>query len=448
VEAAPASHEAHAVLGLIYDRRSNAEQALREYREALSLSPEDSLARLGLGTSGPSAGSRVREIRRVLTGQSDLISFSTADTGDSLREIAQAMLRDPSVLHRIFKPGVTTEVAPSLGSQSTYALGLTHRDQYARGELHDLSFGSQEWSKNYRNDRPERSSLGWVNLVAAPDYRIHVLGQYVYTGRVQAFPGSLSQPTPGDRSSLSDNSWDLSTRFQIAPATFLWLHAANRMSSSFDRIENPQQDSFNQPPPFLVSSRTPYRQLGIEGRLDHQWGGGHTSSYSLFAGGNNLDNTQLGFSRDTVEFGQKQIFVRDRLTVHTFQHDYSPGGRLAVILGVTAERFTDRFRIVEPGQIVLRGQDTVNTRWNPYGQATYLLGRRDLVRVIGHHRRELGFSTLLQPAEAFQVSEFPSLQEGRPQTTSWTTSGGSPEISSRSCFCSRATWRAIWSRPR
>ena len=63
----------------------------------------------------------------MLTGQSDQISFSTADTGDSLREIAQAMLRDPSVLHRIFKPGVTTEIAPRLGSQSTYALGLTHR---------------------------------------------------------------------------------------------------------------------------------------------------------------------------------------------------------------------------------------------------------------------------------------------------------------------------------
>src|SRR5262249_42842917 len=154
-------------------------------------------------------------------------------------------------------------------------------DQYSRGELHDLSFGSQEWSQNYRNDRPERSTLAWVNLAAAPDYRLHVLGQYVYTGRVQALPGSLSQPTPGDNSSLSDNSWDLSTRFQIAPATFFWLHAADRVSNSLDEIRNPQQDSFNRPPPFLVSSRSPYEQLSVEGRIDHHWGGGHRSSYSL-----------------------------------------------------------------------------------------------------------------------------------------------------------------------
>ena len=71
--------------------------------------------------------SRVREIRRVVKNQPD-VSFAAADTGDSLREVAQAMLRVPSVLADIFKPGVTTEIAPVAGSQSVYGLGVTHRD--------------------------------------------------------------------------------------------------------------------------------------------------------------------------------------------------------------------------------------------------------------------------------------------------------------------------------
>src|SRR5262249_51885156 len=69
VDHAPHSHEAHALLGLIYDRRSSPEQALREYRESLALYPDDALARLGLGTSLPAGDQRVREIRRVVKNQ-------------------------------------------------------------------------------------------------------------------------------------------------------------------------------------------------------------------------------------------------------------------------------------------------------------------------------------------------------------------------------------------
>ena len=58
------------MLGLIYDRMENREQALRAYRDALSLSPENALARFRASTIPISRGAC---------------------------EIAQALLRDPSV---------------------------------------------------------------------------------------------------------------------------------------------------------------------------------------------------------------------------------------------------------------------------------------------------------------------------------------------------------------
>ena len=60
----------------------------------------------------------MRAIRWVVKNQPD-VSYSTADTGDSLREVEQAMLRDPSVLMQIFKPGKTAEIAPGGGRLST-----------------------------------------------------------------------------------------------------------------------------------------------------------------------------------------------------------------------------------------------------------------------------------------------------------------------------------------
>src|SRR5947209_10439828 len=140
------------------------------------------------------------------------------------------MLRVPSVLADIFKPGVTTEIAPVAGSQSVYGLGLTHRDQYLRGDLHDLSFANREGDQNYRSDRSEKRTFGWSNLAGAPDYHTHLLGQYLFTSRDIAMPGALTSPTPNARSAFSENSWDLAARHEWGAATAAWLHAGYRFS--------------------------------------------------------------------------------------------------------------------------------------------------------------------------------------------------------------------------
>jgi hypothetical protein len=89
---------------------------------------------------------------------------------------------------------------------------------------------------------------------------------------------------------------------------------------------------------------------------------------------------------------------------------------MSMVLGLTAERYSERFWIEKPGEILQRGQNNVTTRTLPYGQITYLLSNHDLIRALAHRRDERGFAPLLQPTEAFLASEFPLLSEGTDTT--------------------------------
>jgi outer membrane receptor protein involved in Fe transport len=96
-------------------------------------------------------------------------------------------------------------------------------------------------------------------------------------------------------------------------------------------------------------------------------------------------------------FGDERLAGRQEEVLHTFQDDYRPNSRLALVAGVTARRSSSRF-----------GSDQeAGTHWLPFGQVTYALGRRDLVRLLGHKRRSLLPNASLQPTEAFVVGEAP-----------------------------------------
>src|SRR5205807_5507844 len=45
----------------------------------------------------------------------------------------------------------------------------------------------------------------------------------------------------------------------------------------------------------------------------------------------------------------------------------------------------------------------------PFGQVTYLLGQRDLARLIAHKRRKRLLDSFLQPRESFLIGELPPL---------------------------------------
>jgi hypothetical protein len=321
--------------------------------------------------------------------------------------VAQGILRDPAVLARLFKPGVTAEVAPVGGSHETFGLDFTHRDQFALGQVHDLTFGSARWLENYRNHQPERRALGWLNFAGTPAAGPQVLAQYFYTGQRTAPPGSLSDPLRSARSAAWNDAWDLSGRYQVGSNTFAWLHGGGQVSHLND--QNPAAPTAAYPTLF---SRVRFSQLGVDGRLDHRWGSRHTATYVLFAGREQFDSRDRSFSQVTGTTADIDFFGRERIVTHTLQDDYRPGSRLSLVAGVTAERFTGKEQSQRANQPPATERDAGETSWLPYGQATYLLTRRDLVRVIANERRERLSNSTLQPSEAFLVAEPPSVALG------------------------------------
>jgi tetratricopeptide (TPR) repeat protein len=364
---APTSSEAHAMLGLIYDRMENREQALRAYRDALSFSSENALARIGVG-------------------------LDNADLDTGVVDIAQALLRDPSVPSLRFKPGVTTELTPGIGSNETFRLDGFHRDQFWGGKLHDLSFFNQLWDDNYRNDRQERRTFAMTNLAAAPGYRTQVLAQALYDGSKRALPGALFDPDPNDSASSRTNWWDLATRYQVDPATHVWFHATHHLFHRDERNPDAPRDGS-----LRALSLTDFGTLGLEGRLDHRWGRGHTSSYVLFAGRAQTDTFNRTYDPLEADFRERGFSGRDQEVLQTLQDDFRPNSRLSLIAGITVRRSTSRFG----------SSGEAATHWLPFGQLTYALGRRDLVRLIAHERRSLLLNSALQPTEAFVVGEAP-----------------------------------------
>jgi tetratricopeptide (TPR) repeat protein len=399
VSAAPGSSEAHGLVGLIYDRMSNREQALREFRTALTLSPDNALAGVGFGivTINPVFGASLTEIAQAA---------AQAPTDDGLRALAQAGLRDPSALSRIFKPGVTAEIAPTVGSDESRSLQFTHRDQFFRGKLHDIILASQQWFDNYRNGRQEKARLAVANLVAAPNYRTHLLGFFLHNARQDALPGGTFAPEPDDRRDYRQNRLDFSTRYQVDQATAAWFRFGHGVTHGENR--NPDAPADGSLRAFGRSRNT---DLGIEGRLDHQWGNGHTLSYVLYAGREHLQARTRDY--DPLRAAFEEIdFLRRRQTVeHTLQENYHPGSHLSLIVGVTKERFSQKSRYELASGQTLGPFDTAESSWLPFGQATHVLTRRDLIRVIVHKRRARGFNFVLRPVEAFLVDELPSAAE-------------------------------------
>lgn len=406
---APTSGEARALLGVVYDRRESRDQAAREYRTALALDPDNALARLGLGAAAGTGSGRLRELRRVLAGQSagaDLrrrvLQFVDGDlsAADGLREVAQGLLRDPAALGLLFEPGVTTEIAPSVASEKTVALDVTHRDRHLGGQLHDLAFGRLQRGENYRDGRDERRNQAWANLAYSPDRRLRILGQYFHLGTETPRPGSETNPDPDDRSDFRDNWWDLATRQQFGSRTDFWLHAGNRLSSARD--ENPSAP-IDADLTARVTSR--FRQLGLEGRVDHRWGRGHTTTYNLAAGRFHLGSEERTYDRARAAFVDREIAGRGDVVAHTLQDAWRPGRRLSLVAGATAERFTPRARAGIVGGVLRDAGFVGKTSILPFGQMTFLPSGRDQVRALAYRRRRRPFDFLLQPSEAFLVGE-------------------------------------------
>lgn len=404
----PASHEAHAVLGLVYDRQENREQAQREYQEALSLFPDDSLARLGLVTAFTPA------------------SFGFFESGqERLRERAQALLREPSVLQELFVPGRTAETGGELGSQPNEAERLLHRGQLALGRVHDLSMATRFSDGGDRKNADDhgRELQSDVAIEATPKTQVllQVLEQRLNRGlsgpvqpsRQPAAQGVLQLmrgPDPDARAHSRRIDFNLNARYHLGRKTELWL------GHDIRRIRDSRKDP-DGAPEFAANGARNGRVSEL--RLDHT-AGAHRFSLGFADLGQNIRLLRsIGLAPGSFD---QEITERDFLNdfLQYLQDDYRIGAHGALIIGAQLLRTRDRSRQhsrFPPGSNLLpmpppppgeeRHRDLL-----PYLALTDQLDGRNLLRFVGYKTRTRFGGSLLTPSEAFIVSEPINLQFG------------------------------------
>jgi tetratricopeptide (TPR) repeat protein len=427
----PGSGEAHAILGLVYDRQENREQAAREYREAISLSPENSLARLGLVTAFGAP------------------TFALLGSGRlGLRERAQALLRDPSVLQQTFRPGVTSELAGGLGGDSHDEQGYLHRGQSAQGRVHDFVIASRLSDDGYRANSATRRRLLQSDVAIQATPSTEVLLQYLDQKHNGGLPGSvISEPSPINRfptdrnahASRRQDDYGLNIRQYLGRETHLWLsHGVRTVRNS--RRDPDATARFATPLPDLEQELSLYRidqhqtEHVTELRLDHRLGR-HRLTYGLADLRDNvrLFDLKLALPGEMGTSGQPPspalevegtVFARDFLQY--VQDDYRLGKRGSLIVGAQQLRTRERqFRELRSATLLPSGMPSmIDQRRNttrhdllPYLAFTYELDARNLVRLIGNATRLRLGDPLLAPSEAFLVGEPISLNhDGRAET--------------------------------
>lgn len=405
----PGSSEAHAILGLVYDRQDNGEQAVREYLEAISLAPDNSLARLGVVTA---FAPRARELYGSGRPQ--------------LRERAQALLRDPAVLQQVFEPGVTSEVAVGLGGDSREQQQFLHRGQFARGRVNDLTVLSRGSDDGYRDNSSAsfRGLQSDIAVQATPDTA--VLLQLSSTKNSLGLPEAITQPDLNNYSSDRRNEYNVSVRQNLGPKTQLWLkhgYQSIRVTRT-DPDAIPQLVDPSVPEMGLYKINQRFNWNTTEARLDHRIGS-HRLTYGAAYFGLNSRLFDLHFAlpgaSGRVEADptlaleiQGSDYIRDYL--HYLQDEYRISGRASLILGAQMQRLKEQSgqRLVAPlftppGESVFQ-QDLFNEKEGehdllPYGELTYRLDARNLIRLMGNKTKPRPGDALLAPSEAFIVGE-------------------------------------------
>jgi tetratricopeptide (TPR) repeat protein len=408
----PGSGEAHAILGLVFDRQESHEQAVREYREAISLAPDNSLARLGLVTA---FSPRSREL--LGSGR------------EQLRERAQALLRDPAVLQQTFEPGVTSELSGGLGENGREQQRYLHRGQFARGKVNDLSIASRS------SDDGDRSNNGASNRLLQSDIAVQataatqVLAQLSSEKNRYGLPGSLDVPTPrGHFTSLQDD-YNLHVRHYLGGGTYLWLKYGTRSlritRRDFGAIDRAEPLVPQDPGDLRLYQTTQHNKGEIpELRIDRRIGR-HVLTYGYAS----MHLDALLFDRRYATVGNSgaaggavppdredrfSVFARDGLQY--FQDDFRLGRRGALVMGTQLLRVKERDLVQrltpQPGAPAAPRQEATLADTSvrehellPYLTLSYPVGVHSLVRFIGNKTRLRLSDPLFPPSEAFIVGE-------------------------------------------
>ena len=213
---APQVAQYHAILGLAAEFSNLTAYADREFRTAIALDPQNSLALFRLS---------LRDTDRFITNNT----------------VTQALLYDPAVSRQQFRGGIDGQVRLNAGSRGTLGTGLAYHAQNDKGTLY--SFGLASYDRNNGaseapNDGLQRRVVQeYVNYL--PDNRTNVLlqGAEVRSGNGFSGPANVLD----DLSQSSAYVGALAARRRIGSRNYLWVGA--RYTPRYENFQDPNSDS-------------------------------------------------------------------------------------------------------------------------------------------------------------------------------------------------------------
>ncbi|MBI3921508.1 MAG: TonB-dependent receptor [Armatimonadetes bacterium] len=205
VQLAPGVSQYHSTLGLCYDFSGLISRAEREYREALTLDPQNALARA----------------RLALLGAVDARTF--------LNSITQSFLFDPALPTQLMRGGINSELAPSAGNEPQQSLRLTNRTTSERGAFHSFGFYNHQENEgdNDRANDGASSSAFSEYMTYLPDARTNLFANVSHVVAGRGLPGPshfLGFPfeDADDRESTHLGQFQVAERRRIQGQDYLW----------------------------------------------------------------------------------------------------------------------------------------------------------------------------------------------------------------------------------
>lgn len=396
VQSAPQVAQYHAILGLCYDFSGLKSQAERQYREALSLDPQNSLARARLA----------------------LIAF---DPTTQVNSITQAFLFDPAISIQLMRGGVTTDVTTSVATEGQWNLDVEHRRILRQGAFHEYGIADRGRNSTFpgdnldeppnRNRRREgRTTTTYLqNITLVADPQTIVSANLLGLRERRRLPGPANHPQGedlNDHSSFRGDIYQLSYKRRIGLGQHLWLGMTYEPFRNI--LSSPDKESF---PP---SPLGPTSEIASRARI---WVPELRFDFSLNRSPEKPVLLTMGVSR--VLFSAKNRIEADIGSI-----EQRVDGRLWTSYLQLSQRITHRFSFVT--QMRLHHSD-IETRINgaPSGARrkqlllpsliiTYFPDQRSTLRFFYNRQTQEGLFTTLPfvPTETLLTTEKVVLPQG------------------------------------
>ena len=405
----PEAGRYEAILGVIYDRMQSglqpiigsgltptSEQADRAYREAIALNPADSLARVNLAFEQLAA-----------QGQQNPDFY--------LSEIAQGLLRDPSVISEVYRPSIRDDIAAGVGTQSS-GIGAIDRRQGDNGRFQALTdVGIFHDAGALANSDTDSGILnGYYTLRA--DSKTNILADVLWNRVDQGLGGAVYNPTPSDSQLSELTQILLGARREIAPGQALWFSLRHRSLGSNQQDSQAALDGTNALASLLNDDLN---------SAEIRWDGQICRPFLLSVGGS-AEEESVNFSQNFFDTTSQSydLFgtgIHNSRAMGWTEAQIRPDPRVALVAGYRYQWLTSgqqNPQLTGPGGTVNVPLLNLGASGSfPYAMLRLYPVRPLQIRVIALKSQETGITPSLVPQEVFEIVESdPVSFLGRAQT--------------------------------